>query len=127
MSPTNYFNSPDDKPWTLADIYDDLGTREDIARALNVSKIRVTDWINRRDKVNSPQPLRRIGYRDIYSIQQWKDWFRHWQKKHDGDKRTLNYVPHGSGESFWTFFEKLEQQRKRDAGILDEEPDGTPD
>jgi hypothetical protein len=83
---TNWFGEPDlpeddnPQPWTLADIYADLGTINDVSAHLNVNSHRVRMWIDRRERLNSPRPVREFGSVHIYSIQQWADWFENFKK-----------------------------------------------
>jgi hypothetical protein len=72
---------------------------------LDVTPFRVEKWIVRREKTKSPLPLRRIGGMDLYSIQEWRDWFDQWQEKHrHDDKKITNTKPHGAGQPFFEYF-----------------------
>jgi hypothetical protein len=75
MSPTDFFGGERFEPWTLAQIYADLVSRGDIALALNVQPLRVTGWISRRAGNKCPLPVTRIGPTDVYSMQEWRDWY----------------------------------------------------
>lgn len=93
------------KPWSIAEVYADLGSRQDISRVLNVSPYRVNNWLVRRDEINSPRPVRRLGHVDVYSMQEWRDWFDRWcANRAEDDHRFANPKPHGSGEQFWDYF-----------------------
>lgn len=99
---TNWFgldDEPDEpKPWTLAEIYADLGTIYDVAEAMDITKFRIQEWVHRRERIKSPLPVRVIGGRNIYSIQEWKDWFAHWSKdRRPGTKWTDQAKPYGNG------------------------------
>jgi hypothetical protein len=73
--PTDFFSGEKWEPWTLAQIYADLASQGEIARALNVQHLRVQSWIRRRDGNKCPLPVTRVGPTDVYSIQEWRDWF----------------------------------------------------
>lgn len=94
------------KPWTLADIYNDLGSKTDVAKALDVNIYRMQRWVTRRERINSPHPIRRIGHVDIYSIQEWRDWYEAWlDRKRVGrrpDSKWVNATPYGHGTPFFT-------------------------
>ena len=64
--------------WTLQQIYDDLGTLEDVAEALDVTPRRVRAWIERRERVNSPVPVKKLKMLNLYSIEEWRGWFARW-------------------------------------------------
>src|SRR4051812_21261864 len=98
MTPTNWFEWPDEpeqdpepQVWTLADIYADLGTLNDIAEHLNIKKTRIERWIDRNIHGNVPKPVRMFGAWKIYSKQEWADWFAKFQEgKREGTKWTDN-------------------------------------
>lgn len=78
---TNWWDLPDEeqpKPWTLADIYADLGTLTDVAQALDIKYTRISMWQARKERVKPPKPVRSIARLDLYSIQEWRDWFAKW-------------------------------------------------
>lgn len=107
MSPTDHFGEDfGDDVWTLARIYEDLGARYEVARALNVSVRRVTEWQTKQPHFGSPSPVRVLGNVKIYSIQEWKDWYRRWLALHADNKAMDNTKFHGAGETFWEFFAK---------------------
>ena len=108
MSPTDHFADDEhDGPWTLAQIYDDLGSRDDVARALNVTRSRMHDWMRRRETNNSPHPIKRIGHVDVYSIQEWRDWLRRWEAAHADNKQFQKVKPHNSaGVNFWEYLDR---------------------
>lgn len=80
--PTDFFSGGDFQPWTLAQIYADLASRRDVARALNVSETRMASWLRYRDAFKCPRPVTRVGPTDVYSIQEWRDWFVKYLDKH---------------------------------------------
>jgi hypothetical protein len=92
------------QPWTLAQVYADLGGKAEIGRTLNVTKARVHKWVSSKEQIGAPRALRRIGNVDIYSMQEWKDWFVKWEKLHPG--QFGNTRPNGHGEDFWKYFAK---------------------
>lgn len=96
--------APPAKPWTLKQIYDDLGTKSDVARALDVTQWRVNKWIERRDKIKCPLPIKRLGHIDVYSLQEWKAWYGRWLCHWEPDKGYRNTKVHGEGESFFTYW-----------------------
>lgn len=104
MSPTNHFKNGDLRPWSLAEVYADLGSRQDIARILNVRERRVVRWLEYRPALRCPYPIRRISHVDVYSMQEWRDWYAYFTEKHKDKKWINNTKPHGSGESFWAYF-----------------------
>lgn len=83
---TNWFGEPDlpeddePKPWTLADIYADLGTLKDVSAYLNINPHRARMWVDRREIIKCPYPVRKFGTMHIYSMQEWADWFEHFKK-----------------------------------------------
>lgn len=111
---TNWFGVEDDedeyKQWTLADIYNDLGSRSDICRTLNVTPYCLHNWLCRRERIKFPQPVLRVGNVDVYSLQECKDWYRRWKdparKGRREDSKWMNPKPYGAGASFFTFTEK---------------------
>lgn len=108
---TDYWNTPEHeefKAWSLADIYDDLGSLSDVCSTLDVTLPRTRRWIERRERIHCPAPIKRIAAADVYSLHEWKTWFTSWQdpEKRRGrraDSRWVNTRPHGSGESFFTY------------------------
>jgi hypothetical protein len=113
MSPTNHFSDDYSRSWTLAEIYDDLGSRWDVAKALDVTDHRMAHWLRRRDQIKCPYPIKRLGHVDVYSIREWKDWHDRWQHDHRDVKNFFNKKPHGGGESFWEYFAKQEAQEAK--------------
>lgn len=104
MSPTNHFGDDEQQRWTLAQIYDDLTSKENIPRALNVTEARLHNWIRRREEIKCPYPIKRLSGVDIYSMQEWRDWYARWEAAHENDKSFAAVKPHGHGESFWSYF-----------------------
>jgi hypothetical protein len=107
---TNFFDTDDEddyKPWTLADIYADLGSRIDICKALDVSRYRVNKWILRRERIKAPIPLNRVGNVDVYSVQEWKDWFKDWlnpgRRGRRANSKWVDAKTHGAGQNFFTY------------------------
>ncbi len=92
--------------WTLKDIYDDLVCRQDLPRALNVNEGRLVNWMNKREHFKSPYPIKRLAHVDIYSLQEWKDWYERYMARRGHLKRVAEARPHGHGEAFWSYFEK---------------------
>jgi hypothetical protein len=109
VSPTNYFDSEPRPQQTgfvnLAEVYADLATGDRLARALNVNKFRLKNWMVHRDKFQSPLPVLRFGHIDVYSIVEWQDWLVRWEKLNSGDRRVVESRAHGAGEAFWSYFE----------------------
>lgn len=65
--------------WPLARIYADLATLKDVARELDVTTWRVQKWVERRERVKCPYPVRaNLGGTDVYSMEEWKGWFWRW-------------------------------------------------
>lgn len=93
-----------DEAWSLAKVYADLGTRTDVAKALDVTEWRVNRWIERRAKVKCPMPVKRLGHIDAYSLAEWKTWYGRWISREKKDKRVSETKLHGSGESFFTYW-----------------------
>lgn len=73
--PTDFFSQEEFQPWTLAQIYADLGSSSDITLALNIRPRRFTNWIQRREELGCPKPIRKFGPTPVYSIQEWRDWY----------------------------------------------------
>lgn len=82
MSPTDFFSQEEYKPWTLAQIYADMAASGDIARALNVLPGRVQAWIRDRETNGCPLPIRMFGPTNVYSLQEWQDWYIRYMDKH---------------------------------------------
>lgn len=80
--PTNFFSGEEYQPWTLAQIYADLGSKSDVALALNVKPIRVTTWIQRRELHRCPEPVFKAGPTNVYSISEWQAWYIQYLKTH---------------------------------------------
>lgn len=60
------------------DVYADLGGISEVAVALGVGIHRVKHWLERRDTVNCPQPVRELKMGHVYSIGEWQGWFKLW-------------------------------------------------
>lgn len=80
--PTNFFDDEEYQPWTLAQIYADLGGKDDVARALNVSPRRFSAWVANRERNRCPQRVFKVGPTSVYSISEWRDWFVRWISDH---------------------------------------------
>lgn len=92
--------------WTLAQIYADLGTYVDVCKALNIGEPRMRKWLERRERIKCPQPIRKIGGTAVYSIEEWRGWLERWQAKNLRNNPTSKWVvtkPHGSGKPFFTY------------------------
>lgn len=85
-------------------VLDDLGTRTDAARALDISPFRMHKWLERRDRIMAPKPLKRFGHIDVYSMAEWKRWYGDWITRQTPDKGWRNTKMHGEGESFFTYW-----------------------
>ncbi len=94
------------KLWTLKDIYDDLVSRQDLPRALNVTPRRFVGWLDRREDLGCPMPIKRLGHVDIYSLQEWKDWYERFLAAREHKRKVMEASPHGHGEAFWSYFEQ---------------------
>lgn len=94
MSPTNHFGDEQVQPWTLARIYDDLVCLSEIGVRLNVRTRRVTDWIMNRERVKCPRPVKRLGHVDVYSFQEWADWYAAWEESHKTYRSFNGFKPH---------------------------------
>lgn len=90
-----------DQHWTLQDIYDDLASQTDIAAMLDVTVWRMRNWIDRRERIGSPHPLMRIGATDVYSRQEWKDWYARWCADPRRAKWLENAKVNGAGLPFF--------------------------
>lgn len=82
MSPTDFFSEKEYQPWTLAQIYADMGAAGDIARALNIPVGRVKTWMQNRESNHCPLPIRMFGPTNVYSIQEWQDWYTAYMDNH---------------------------------------------
>lgn len=109
MSPTNHFGNEDLQPWTLARIYDDLVCRAEIQQRLNIRPHRLADWIAHRDRLHCPRPLKRIGHIDVYSLQEWVDWYATWEADHKNHKSFTRRKPNPKNEqrirSLWGYLQ----------------------
>ena len=69
--------------------YEDLGGVAEVAADLGVPEPRVKRWIERRDVVNSPEPVKPLRGLRLYSITAWRAWYRDWlatrNRNRDGD------------------------------------------
>jgi hypothetical protein len=74
---------------SLQDIFNDLGSIAEIAATLGVGKARVARWIERRESVMCPAPVRSLSSLHIYLLSDWINWYRVWK------------VTRGS-ETWWT-------------------------
>lgn len=80
----------------LKEVYDDLGGPVEVAEALNVTIWRVRAWIERRERVHCPQPVRKLTNAHIYSIAEWQGWYRRWSQTrgYEAQERpTKGYTP----------------------------------
>lgn len=95
---TNWWDLPDEdepKPWTLADIYNDLGTLLDVCEALDINTRRMNSWRARKERLKTPEPVRIIGTKPIWSIQEWRDWFYNFTKgRRPGTRWSTNAKPY---------------------------------
>lgn len=96
------------RTWTLKDIYDDLCTKGDLPKALNVSEARVHHWMRSQEQVKCPLPVKRLSHIHVYSLQEWKDWYTAWLAKHPNNKQVTEGKPYGHGEAFWSHFQRHE-------------------
>lgn len=93
-------DDPAAKKWTMKEIYDDLGTRSDVAAALDITRWRMDKWLDRRPRIECPKPIRRFGLVDVYSIEEWRIWFKVWTEKRG--KWQEHAKPNGAGTPFFT-------------------------
>jgi transposase len=75
-----------DEPWTLARIYADLGSKTDVAKALDVGIHRFNKWVERQERTKCPQPVTIIAGTKVYSIVEWQGWFDRWMSTRAGWK-----------------------------------------
>lgn len=109
MSPTDYFSQPEQPPgqpraWSLADVYADLATEEEVAQRLDVRRQRVREWTRKRDMNKCPLPIKMVARTYVYSFEEWRDWFDRWLRAHPNHQRVQRCQPHGGGQPFWSFF-----------------------
>jgi len=104
--PTDFFSGDKFQPWTLAQIYSDLGSRRDVARSLNVGESRVAFWMRFRERYGCPWPVARVGPTDVYSIQEWHDWFEKFNEEHPWLRDTC--MEHESKEKQMDWFLRAE-------------------
>lgn len=102
--PTDFFGEKEFQPWTLAQIYADLGASSDVAFALNVRPRRMTNWIKDRDKLGCPQPIRQFGPTYVYSIQEWRDWYDKFLDKNPWLDGACGEHPDSANEQARRFF-----------------------
>ncbi len=109
---SNFFLDDDDPPpppakqWTLQDIYNDLGTLDDVARDLNVTIWRVNKWMERRERIRCPQPVRSFPRMNLYSLQEWRGWFDRWLKRvgrNNPNNKFVKAKPYSQPQSFFTY------------------------
>jgi len=102
----NFFEEPETPQWTLADVYADIVGREEVCRRLNITPYRMARWLSkeRRERLKVPKPIKRVSGTDLYSMQEWADWFERWQRRlKAGTKWTDEALPHGKNEPFFTY------------------------
>jgi hypothetical protein len=61
------------------DIYADLVGVAEVADGLGVGLYRVKRWIERREHVGCPNPVRTLRLGNVYSMQEWRGWFALWR------------------------------------------------
>lgn len=88
-----WLDDEEEKTWTLQDIYDDLASRSEIAAMLDINVWRMERWLQRRDRISCPSPIKRIGQTDVYSRQEWRDWYARWC----ADPRRAKWVENAKG------------------------------
>jgi hypothetical protein len=105
VSPTDFFSDKEHQPWTLAQIYADLGSASDVAEVLNVTPRRITGWTKARDNNGCPHAIRQFGPTMVYSIREWQDWYVRYLDRYpylenygDENQRLLNEARRFFGE-----------------------------
>lgn len=88
-----WLDDEEEQVWTLQDIYDDLASAPEVAAMLDVTIWRMQRWLTRRERIKSPLPIKRIGMTDIYSRQEWRDWYARWC----ADPRRAKWLEHAKG------------------------------
>lgn len=66
------------RPWTLSEVYADVGAKREIIEALDIHKDRFSAWMVRREQIKLPKPVRVLSHTRLWSIQEWRDWFARW-------------------------------------------------
>lgn len=85
------------EPPTLAEIYADLGAIREIAIALDVRVERVKQWVRMREKTRCPLPVFTLSTGAVYSIADWKAWFKWWAAKKRPHSNLPNIAVKGRG------------------------------
>lgn len=99
-----WLGEPEQQRVTIQQLLDDLVAKEEILRDLDIGDPRYRKWIERRERIKCPQPLKRLGNVDIYSMAEWRAWYGRWLTRHEPDKGWRNTKHHGEGESFFTYW-----------------------
>lgn len=60
-------------------VYADLGGTKEIAEALGVTVFCVRRWLERRDEIGCPAPVRVLASGKVYSIAEWRGWHAVWR------------------------------------------------
>ncbi len=64
---------------TVQQLYDDIVGLSDIHKILGVKDFRVKRWVERRETVGCPKPIKRVGMTDLYSASEWQGWYAVWK------------------------------------------------
>ena len=64
---------------SVADIYADLVGVAEVAAGLGVGIHRVKRWIERREHIGCPHPVRTLKLGNVYSMREWRGWFALWR------------------------------------------------
>lgn len=99
-----WLGEPPEQPLTRQQVLDDLVGKNDIIRTLDIGEPRYRKWLERRDRLHIPSPLKVIGSTPIYSMQEWREWYGRWITRHEPDKGWRNTKLNGQGESFFTYW-----------------------
>jgi hypothetical protein len=57
---------------------DDVGGTAEVAAHLHVPKARVSRWIERRDAVHCPAPVKELTGGNLYLLSEWRAWHALW-------------------------------------------------
>lgn len=70
---------------TAAELYEDIVGVWEVAHVLGVPIRRVRRWIERREQILCPKPIKTLHCGFLYSLADWKGWYALWRLTHPGN------------------------------------------
>lgn len=68
-----------DETISLTEVYEDIVGLAEVAEGLGVQKFRVNRWVERRESVGCPKPVRVLKLGHLYSMTEWRGWYALWK------------------------------------------------